>query len=668
MFSLATAALAAVLGLLLWTAAGYRLARRLGVGRAFALCMAPALGWAVQNVLALALAQAIGLSAIAMLGSLALIGVSTLVPAAPAEPEDEALPPWWIVPAAAVLAVVPALAVLPKAAAGGVILAPAIFDHSKIALIDEMLRAGVPPVNPFYGPAGQPAEISYYYLWHFGAAQIAKLTGATGWEADAAASWFTAFSTALLMAGLSLRLGGSRLAPAFALALCATGSLRPLLDATAGQGLGQWLAPASGFAGWLYQTSWSPHHVAAAGSLVIAVLIAVRLARRPDAPTALVLGLVLAAAFQSSFWVGGIVLSLAAVALAPFLVHATPPVLRARFVLAAGAAGLLALAFAAPLLVAQYHAALARGGGSPIALRPYEVLGPLATGLLGRASDLPAYWLVLLVVEFPLIYIAGTLALLRGVGKPCGGSPGTEARALAIVAAVSFATSWLLVSTVGDNNDLGWRAVLPGLMVLTAAAAAGLDRLVERRARLALAAALVLFTASLPASAILLGGNARGEPSPSAAAFARAPAMWAAVRRHVPPEARLASNPALLADMTPWPVNIAWALLADRRSCFAGKELAIAFAPLAPDRRDAIARQFLDAFAGKASAADIRDLAQRYDCEAALVTAGDGAWTHDPFAASPYYRLVDTAPDAWRLYRATAPANAMAAPSAAPLP
>ena len=62
----------------------------------------------------------------------------------------------------------------------------------------------------------------------------------------------------------------------------------------------------------------------------------------------------------------------------------------------------------------------------------------------------------------------------------------------------------------------------------------------------------------------------------------------AAVRRHMPLEARLASNPVLFADMTPWPVNISWALLADRRSCFAGNELAIAFAPLTPDQRAAI--------------------------------------------------------------------------------
>ena len=659
MFSLSTALLAAAIGVALWSPAGYLLARRLGFSRSFALPASPALGWAVQNVLALALAQAIGLSALAILGSLALIGVLLVTPASPVEAESGALPPWWVAPAAAILGIVPALAVVPKIAATGVSLAPAIFDHSKIALIDEMLRAGVPPVNPFYGPVGQPADVSYYYLWHFGAAQIASLAGATGWEADAAASWFTAFSTALLMAGLALHFSRSRLAPALALALCATGSLRPLLDVATDEGPGQWLASATGLAGWLYQTSWSPHHVAAAGSLVIAVLLGLRLTRGAATTTCLMLGLVTAAAYQSSFWIGGVVLPLTAIALAPLFIGATPSGRRLPLLYGAGAAGITALAFAAPLLLAQYHAAVERSSGIPIALGTYEVLGPTVTsGLLGRALDLPAYWVVLLVVEFPLVYVAGALTLLRNVGTEADGPRLIEHRALGIATVVSLAASWLLVSTVGENNDLGFRAVLPGLMVLTAAAAAGLARLVEQRARLALAASCVIFLASVPSGIMTFDSNFRGDLTRSSAAFADAPAMWAAVQRQVPPSARLASNPALFADITPWPVNISWALLANRRSCFAGNELALAFAPLAPAKRKEISQQFLDVFAGHASPADTRALAERYGCQAALVTAHDDAWTHDPFATSPYYRLVETAPkgttDGWRLYVATA--------------
>jgi hypothetical protein len=37
--------------------------------------------------------------------------------------------------------------------------------------------------------------VAYYYLWHFSAAVVAVLTGVSGWEADAALTWFTAFAS-----------------------------------------------------------------------------------------------------------------------------------------------------------------------------------------------------------------------------------------------------------------------------------------------------------------------------------------------------------------------------------------------------------------------------------------------------------------------------------------
>ena len=56
--------------------------------------------------------------------------------------------------------------------------------------------------------------------------------------------------------------------------------------------------------------------------------------------------------------------------------------------------------------------------------------------------------------------------------------------------------------------------------------------------------------------------------------------------------------------MTPWPGNISWALLANRRSCFAGDQLLLAFAPLPRARREEIDAQFIRVFAGDGSADD----------------------------------------------------------------
>ena len=85
--------------------------------------------------------------------------------------------------------------------------------------------------------------------------------------------------------------------------------------------------------------------------------------------------------------------------------------------------------------------------------------------------------------------------------------------------------------------------------------------------------------------------------------FAQAPELWAAVRRYAAPGVRVANNPQFLADVTPWPVNISWALLANRSSCFANHDLAAAYAPLSPERRETINAQFVRVFAGERHAA-----------------------------------------------------------------
>ena len=107
------------------------------------------------------------------------------------------------------------------------------------------------------------------------------------------------------------------------------------------------------------------------------------------------------------------------------------------------------------------------------------------------------------------------------------------------------------------------------------------------------------------------------------------------MRQYATPGARVANNPLFLRDVTPWPVNISWALLANRSSCFAGRELALAFAPLPPPRREAIEEQFIRVFEAQGTAADVGDMATQYGCEVVVVVPQDGAWTNDPFAAAP---------------------------------
>ncbi|HEY0303087.1 MAG TPA: hypothetical protein VGC36_17200, partial [Rhizomicrobium sp.] len=277
MATLPNSLICAAAALLIYAGFGLPLALRVAP-RPLALFLAPALGWAAHSVLALPLFFFVGLSqtsvALAMAAPL-LLALAVLV-------MDKAWRGEAMLDRVTLLALGLALllcfivmaAVLPKATADGVALAGPIFDHSKVAMIDEMARLGVPPGNPFFGGEGMPAHLSYYYLWHFSAAEWAVLAGVSGWEADAALSFFTAFASLGAMAGFAVWLSGRSSAALWAVALAATASMRPPIYAVFGVFRAEeYIGYQSGFGGWLFQASWAPQHIASATAALLSIFI-----------------------------------------------------------------------------------------------------------------------------------------------------------------------------------------------------------------------------------------------------------------------------------------------------------------------------------------------------------------------------------------------------------
>jgi hypothetical protein len=654
MASSVNAALAALLATAFWSLLGFAVARRL-LPRTLALGAAPVLGWAVHSAVALPLFILIGFSSAAVggVGALCVLaaGVASTraVNAAAGEPPTI---PIWAYAGAAILALAPTIAILPKISPGAVHLADPIFDHSKIAIIDAMTRQGLPPVDPVFLTAGSHAQLFYYYLWHFSAAELALLVHISGWEADAGLTWFTAFASLCLMMGVAVWLGKGRTAALWVLLLAAATSLRVTLSWIAGSdGLAPFLAPQTGFAGWLFQAAWAPQHLMSAACVVTAVLLVARYAERRSLALLLTLALVAAAGFESSTYVGGVTFAIAALAAAPLLIAATDPPRRIRLLAELAIAAVLALGIALPFFDNQLWAVADRGGASPIVLRHFAVLGSLFPVVLRRALDWLAYWLILLPIEFPASYAAGLIALFALLR---GGVPERLAvKVLACLAGAGLLASWLLASTLGDNNDLGLRAVLPAAMVLLAVTAAAMA--LRPRRVLIIATALGGLVLSLPDTVGMIRSNAAGTPALDGDVFGRTPELWQAVRGYASPNARVANNPLFLQDLTPWPANMSWALLADRSSCFAGRELALALAPLSEQRRETINAQFVRVFAGQGAPQDVSDMANKYGCDVAVVVPQDKAWNNDPFAASPDYRLAENRDGRWRIYVRASP-------------
>jgi hypothetical protein len=653
MASPVNAVLGALVATAFWTVLGYALARHV-LPKVLAIGAAPVIGWAVFSAATLPILTAIGFStpAVVFIAVLCLVisgCLSGVRPAADAAPAPAPAMPPWSCAAAAVLALVPAVAIVPKVSADGVHLADPIFDHSKIAIIDAMMRQGLPPVNPIFGEFGAAGRLAYYYLWHFSAAELALPLHLSGWEADIALTWFTAFASLALMMGIAVWLSKRSGAALLVVALAAAASLRATPGLLFGfSGSESFLAMSTGFAGWLFQAAWVPQHLMSASCVVAAMVLLVHYARQQSLVGLATLVLIVAAGFESSSYVGGVTFAIAALVAAPIFFAGIEPVLRVRFAIGLAVAAVLAFGLAVPFVRDQLATVAARGGGTPITIHNFEVLGEMFPETLRRVLDLPAYWLILLPIEFPATFVAGTIALLAGLRGAAAGPERTVTAVFTALAGVGFVASWLLVSTVGDNNDLGLRAALPAMMIVIAAAAAGIMSS-SYRTLIAVTAAVGLVL-SLPDTVEMIRTNIAGRPAIDSQTFAQAPELWAAVRRYATPSARVANNPLYLQDLTPWPANMSWALLANRSSCFAGRELALAFAPLPPERREAINAQFIRVFAGQGTAGDVDDMAKKFACGVVVVVPQDGAWTNDPFAASADYRLAENRDGRWRIY------------------
>jgi hypothetical protein len=641
---------------LYWTAIGYSVARWL-TPPALALPVAPILGWAAHSALALPLYRALGFTpgtvAFCSLAGLAAAALSFRLSAPVEDRTWDVRVPALAYALAALLAALVAVAVFPKISGGEVTLAGPIFDHSKVAIIDEMVRLGLPPGNPFFGEAGHEPKLVYYYLWHFSAAELSLIFGTGGWSSDIALTAFTAFSTLTLMMGFAVWIGGRAAAAYFVVLLAFAASLHPVLEfVIPSKTLYAYLLPPTGFAGWFFQSIWAPQHVASSGCVVLSAYLLMRLTRQPSALSVAALGVIAAAGFESSTWAGGFVFGAAAPLIVVILLIGCAPKDRLRFLVSCAVAGLITVTLAFPFLRDQAAASAARGSESPIAFQPLEVFDNGVPEAWRRVLDIPGYWLVLLVIEFPSIYFAGVLSLWGSVRSSAASQIQRDAsRVFAVLAAVSLLVAGFFTITFAENNDLGWRAVLPGILILTIFAATGLTRWLAAPVKWPAVAALLLLLLALPRSFQIAAANINGTQSEPGRVFATTPTMWDAVRKYAAPDERVANNPWFMEKMTPWAINISWALLADRRSCYAGSAFVAPFTTLSPERTEEINEQFRRVFAGEGSRDDVRELAGRYQCRVAVLTAQDPAWAHDPFATSGFYTLAEEAPQQWKIYR-----------------
>ncbi|WP_026187600.1 hypothetical protein [Ensifer sp. BR816] len=552
------------------------------------------------------------------------------------------------------LCLLPTFAIIPQHYGESVGVGHPIWDHAKIAIVNEIAQNGLPPANPFYSQAGTPYTLIYYYVWHFIAACSSVVTGASGWEADIALTGLTALFSTFVVAWLAVARSRSANAAWWILPLLLAGSLKSIVRFVSGKWIDTWMAHEHGLQTWIIQAAWVPQHLFSGALTLIVVLAYLRILYCDvgcDLVLAVFMGAMLASAFGSSMWAGGFSLLLILPVVGALSV---PHVLRAKRLLAVVLS--LSVAVATAVLCAGV---LVYEQSSIIQTRKTVEFWVFPIFLGGSwLYDIPGFWAVLLILEFGMVFLSFIIWSYSSFSNDTIGHAHIDRAIFAAVLAPLLCTQFL--HSVIMYNDLGWRVLIPSLLLMTAMTAALFSAQMGKSTpvgRLTTMTAMLLLGPSIVAGAqsVYLADfkfRVEGPETETGKAFKAAPEMWAAVRQVTPSNEAVANNPLDFAGVTHMPGNIAWATLSRRRNCATALGFLRAYAAqLTPTQASDAYAFFVDAFKGNATEDQLRVMKEQYLCKTLVVTSRDGLWGKPVLDNSSVYKLVSEEKDAWRIYR-----------------
>jgi hypothetical protein len=596
-----------------------------------------------------------------------------------------------LLPAAcALFAVMVTQNVFPAVRNNGLFVNEMLFDHTKVAIGDAMVRQGFPVINPFYVPGGKHVLLTYYYLWHFLASQARVLVGVDGWPADVAMTAYTSFAAAGLIVALAVQLSGRAAAGLLVLLIASITQIADPLLPIIFPSYHRWgttkalLLPI-----WL-QCTWVPQHVMSACAVVLGLVLLADIAQTPDPPNGAVgratraaaLGLFCSAAAGSSFWIGAVALTCAQ----PMILLAlrTAQLDRARWLAILKTAAWsvpIALVVFAPILYPQIVSPKPQRQPIVLAIWPATVWPSIAaasnwfTRFAAGAEQIALFWLVYLPLTLGVCVVVGLPALLARPGNPAIG-PRTL-RSLAGFCGAGFLLVAQFIKSRVVYDDLGWRAPIVSMMLLAPWAAAALLELTAPgpipaswNAR-ALIVRWRVLTVSLAWAVLILGLIStalfyhtplwRG-PAPRQLAARHDLLLqqraWRDVRRFAGPADLVQSNPDGFIVIGVQPGQLTQALFSDRPTAYGGLNGVRTFAyAYDPKQRQNDYLRLRRIFAGQPIALDIPYLHNVLGVKVVLVNRIDGLWTSAALQQSGLYRLALQRPY-YRIYVARRPAPA----------
>ena len=357
---------------------------------------------------------------------------------------------------------------------------------TRVAIINAITRTGVPPINPSYFP-GHPVRLTYlYYFWYILGSIIAQIGSPfiSGYIAMiASVSWCglalmaiialylrlrnpegnaKAWKSSLLGIGLLL-ISGFDVIPALYLIIATrfvTGS------AVFGGDIEHWNEQITA---WIGSVSWAPHHVAAliaclTGVLLIHSIRGQKISKQIKA--AIVAGLAFASAAGLSVYVTLVFILFWGLWMITLFFQKEH-----RLSLFMALAGIIALIAASPFLAGLIHGnGSASSTGIPIAFSVRAFIPIILNIVLSTYPPVLLNWIFLLLLpinylmELGFFFITGILWIEQYRKKSWRQNPFYSSEI--ILLAVTIFIGSFVQSTVISNNDLGWRAWLPGQFIL----------------------------------------------------------------------------------------------------------------------------------------------------------------------------------------------------------
>lgn len=347
-------------------------------------------------------------------------------------------------------------------------------DYLKhVAITDAICRSGVPPTNPMYSP-GELQPLFYYYFWHLGAANVAKIMG-SAFDGRAAVLSGAVWTSLVLIAAVAycaryfrfVKHEAGRLST-FAVLLLLVGNLYVFvyLPLNAISVINHLKVLPSIIAGsqdtinpFTVNMFWVPHHVAAFVSMLTCIFLFKESCSSQKTSRkillALISGICAASTVGQSIYLG---LTLAGTFAGLFFIAISK---RSKMSLATMiAVGLTGIAFALPFLSELVHS---NHHHEPAIQFAFRQLDPLPW-IFGNQQGI-IVWLVELLY-FPWSFLFGMGFVLAAAvyywKSAFGKKIGEREEILLVMFAVSMLICTFLRSAI-VGNDLGWRATIPGL-------------------------------------------------------------------------------------------------------------------------------------------------------------------------------------------------------------